>query len=375
VNPEHILERKQINKYVIFTAGLIIIIALAVISYTIGSAPGPFSLQSKEEGDYIFDRDCDNVILQGLIYESGRDTIRIYNLKNNRQIGEIPQTLNRAVMKVLNEELIIYEYRGRGIIKVDRTKVSRESNIDEGGEIYDIVEVNENLLGVIYKRDRYKSSLLLLDRAFNSIFERAYSDAFVTEAKFIKRDQILILLNSFIGEEIRVYYEVIDINTGEIIKEKTLGANVFHSVFSLKGDKVMIASGNELIMINDQCDIEFRKVYDDSSIYDIDTAGGRIIILKGMAKDGQEHPMKATGIEIADQTGTIEHSFAVDPGISKVMYIDKKVKGLSNDGVYTYSIDGEFLYKTGSDDIIEKIAEYKGDFYFFFSKRVEKASP
>ncbi len=280
------MEKKQIIKYIVFITGIAIITALAVISYTIGSQPGPFSLQSEEESDYIFDKECDYALLQGLIYESGNDMIRIYSLKDNREIHEMSQILNRTVMKVLNGEVIIYEYRGRGIIKVDRTKLSRDLYIDEGNEIYDIIEVNENLLGVIYKRDRYKSSLLLLDRAFNRIFERAYSEAFVTDAKFIKRNQVLILLNSFAGEEIRSYYEVVDINTGEIIKEKTIGANVFQRVFSLDDKKGLIASAGELIIINDQFEFEYRMLYEDSSIYDIDAAGDRIIILKGISKEG-----------------------------------------------------------------------------------------
>ncbi len=85
--------------------------------------------------------------------------------------------------------------------------------------------------------------------------------------------------------------------------------------------------------------------------------------------------MQASGIEVTDHTGAVEYSFTVDPDITRVKYINKKVYGISNTGINIYSIEGEFLYKTGSDDIIEKIAENKGDFYFFFSDRVEKASP
>jgi hypothetical protein len=365
----------KILRSILLFSGIAFTITLAVTAYVIGSAPGSFDSPGKDAGSFTYDNSCDYIIHNGLIYESGKEYFRAYSLKDKSEVWEMGQTLNDPVQAVLNGELIVFEKFGPRIQKIENGKAVRTLTL-EAGIIYDVIEANKNLLGVICHKDGYKTSLILIDKAFTVVFERAYGEAFIADAVFVSKNQICILLNTILDEEIKSYIEIVDINTGNVVYSKTLGNTLFLKTVRLNGNAAAILSGKEIYIIDSRYN-ETAHIYlgDNETIYDICVTNGGLLVLIGEQMAGYDSLMKALRIESLDASGNILYSFDTDNRIEKVSYDHDKIIGISSSDIFMYDTAGQVLYNTSSDDIIEKIIGYKGRYYFFHIDRIEEVIP
>jgi hypothetical protein len=285
------------------------------------------------------------------------------------------QKLNDPLQTVLNGAMIVFEKYGDRIQKIDDGEAEKTLTL-ENGSICSVFEANNNLLGVIYQKEEYKTSLLLVDKAFTAVFERAYSEAFVADALFIGKTKICILLNTCSDEEIRSYIEIADINSVEVVNTKDLGDSLFLKVYDLKGDRFAVMSGREMYIFDGGFnEITHKTLGEGEIIYDVCQTREGILVLIGEEMTGYDSLMKAKRIEFYDTSGETIYSIPSDSRLERIEYTDGKIVGISSSDIFVYSTDGEILYNTESDDIIEKIIEYKGGYYFFHIDRIEKVIP
>lgn len=365
--------RRSFIKYILFFAGLVFLLTLAAVSYRIGSMPGFFEKQDPNE--FIYDNFSTYVIHNDLLYEQNREYLRTYSIKTGAVVWEIKQALNNPLMKVINNELIAYEKNGNTIQRLDKRGVAKETSISSG-QIYSLIQANENLTGVIYKREGYKTSLLLIDKAFSMVFERAYSDSYVADAVFISKSRIAILLNTSFGEVLRSYIEVVDINSGNVVFERSLGDRIFSGIIKTGKDEYLFISSNEILMMDENHQIMDVCAYSNKeAVYDIAYDNGSIYVLVGEMPLSIDSVTKALRIEVISKDGSIQDSLDVAQMVESISMINNKITGISGAQIFVYSKDGEFLYNTSSDDIIEEIIGYKKDVYFLYDDRIEKKTP
>lgn len=368
------MDLKKIIKYAGFISGMIFIVTLAVISYIVGIQPGSFAEQKETVKKFTYDNLSTYEIKDDLVYESGNDHFRIYLFDDMVEIFESSQSLNKPTFCLINKDLFIYEKNGKIIQKIEKKKIVHELSLEDT-VIYDIIEIDNDLMGVICKKDNFRSSLLIFDKTMTQIFERAYSEVYVTQAKYINK-KLYILLNSSVNEEISSYIEVVNMNPGIVLDEYLLDESLHNFEIKLNAKNVAVLSEKDIHIFKDGSDDHFyRKLSNKETIYDVTSFGDGLLLLIGNELSGYETIKEAIRIEILEIDGDIKYSFGIESSIERLSYVNNKIIGISKSGIFVYNKYGEFLNKTVPNDIIEEIIESDNEFYFIYIDRIDRIKP